>query len=92
MSDLSYTIQRRREPDWSGIPAVSLAHTGWTAPCPISASARACWDGERLFIRLEAVESRVRATLTGRLDQVWQRQLPGVLFCPHGRGCTVFQL
>ena len=82
MSDLSYTIQRRREPDWSGIPAVSLAHTGWTAPCPISASARACWDGERLFIRLEAVESRIRATLTGRLDQVCSDSCLEFFFAP----------
>lgn len=66
----AYDVLRMDAPDWTRVPSVSLEHQRWLAPCPVAASAQACHDGERLFVRMEAQESPVRATLEGPLEQV----------------------
>lgn len=66
-----YAVKRMDTPDWSVVPAVELRHTGWLEPCPIEAKAQLCWDrAETLWVRLEAKEAPIRATLTGKLDPV----------------------
>ncbi len=78
----TYTIQRVAVPDWTAIPTVELTHTGWRAPCLVAARAQACHDGETLFVRLEAEEQEIRATLTGRLDQVCNDSCLEFFFAP----------
>lgn len=68
----SYLVSRTEGADWSAAERVALSHTGWLPPSPVAAWFQACHDGERLYLRLEAEESPVRATLTGPLDQVCQ--------------------
>ena len=65
-----YTVMRVEKPDWAAVPAVTLRHQPWLAPCGIEARAQACHDGENLYVRMEAKEKNVRATLAGPLDQV----------------------
>lgn len=78
----TYTIQRVTAPDWAAVPTVELVHTGWLPPCPVAARAQACHDGETLFVRLEAEEREIRATLTGRLDQVCNDSCLEFFFAP----------
>lgn len=77
-----YLIHRMSSPDWDVVPAVELHHTGWLEPCPIAARAQACHDGEDLYIRMEAEERDIRATLTGRLDQVCNDSCLEFFFAP----------
>ena len=66
----TYSVMRAREPDWAEVPAVLLEHTGWLESCPIEAVAQVCCDEEQLWIRMEAKEAPIRATLTGKLDAI----------------------
>ncbi|MBQ2991854.1 MAG: carbohydrate-binding family 9-like protein [Clostridia bacterium] len=66
----TYRAARVSEPRWEEIEAVTLHHQPWLAPCGVSAQAKLCHDGEKLYVRMEAKEENIRATLTGALDQV----------------------
>ena len=77
-----YKVVRVAEAKWSEIPAVELTHTGWLEPCAISAKAQLCHDGENLYVRMEAVEEKIRATLTGKLDQVCDDSCLEFFFAP----------
>lgn len=65
-----YSVKMLERPDWDAVPVVELKHTGWLEACPIEAKAQVCCDGENLWVRMEAVEAPIRATLTGKLDAV----------------------
>ena len=78
----TYTVQKVITPDWNTIPVVSLNHQKWLEPCPIEAKAQACHDGERLYVRMEAKESAVRATLSGPLEQVCNDSCLEFFFAP----------
>ena len=82
MSALVCHIPKVSAPDWSQIPSLALIHTGWVEPCAIAARAQACHDGTRLLVRMEAEEQPVRATLTGRLDQVCDDSCLEFFFAP----------
>ena len=79
---MEYVIHRVQTPDWQAVPSVELRHTGWLSPCPITAQVQACHDGKHLFVRMEAVEAPVRATLTGPLDQVCDDSCLEFFFAP----------
>jgi len=78
----TYTVQKVKTPDWAQIPSVELTHQKWLTPCAIEAKAQACHDGERLYVRMEAKESAVRATLTGPLEQVCNDSCLEFFFAP----------
>jgi len=67
---MEYRVMRVHTPDWDTIPSVQLAHQPWLTPCDIAAKAQLCHDGENLYVRMEAKEAKIRATLAGTLDQV----------------------
>jgi len=77
-----YTVKRVETPDWTKIEAVELVHQPWLAPCDIAAKAQACHDGENLYIRMEAEEKDILATLTGPLDQVCNDSCLEFFFAP----------
>ncbi len=77
-----YTVPHMTPSDWSKVPVISLEHTPWLEPCSITANAQACHDGENLWIRMEAVESPIRATLTGPLDPVCTDSCLEFFFAP----------
>jgi len=86
----SYTVKRVQTSKWSAIPAVELAHQPWLAPCDVAAKAQACHDGERLYVRMEARERDVRATLTGPLDQVCDDSCLEFFFAPDAADARYF--
>ncbi|MGN0997010.1 MAG: carbohydrate-binding family 9-like protein [Candidatus Ventricola sp.] len=79
---MTYTIKRMTTPDWDAVPAVTLTHQRWLPPCDIAARAQACHDGERLFVRMQARERDIRATLTGPLEPVCQDSCLEFFFAP----------
>ena len=79
---MTYTVKRVTAPDWDAVPAVTLTHQRWLPPCDIAAKAQACHDGERLFVRMEARERDIRATLTGPLEPVCQDSCLEFFFAP----------
>lgn len=79
----TYTIVKMSAPDWANVPRAELANQKWLAPCGVEASAQACHDGERLFVRLEAKEANIRATHTGKLDQVCEDSCLEFFFAPQ---------
>lgn len=72
MSSPTYFVPRTVGADWSVPARTCLTHTGWLPPCSVAAWFQACHDGKRLYVRLEAEEAPIRATLTGPLEQVCQ--------------------
>ena len=79
---MTYTVKRMTTPDWDAAPTVTLTHQRWLPPCDIAAKAQACHDGERLFVRMEARERDIRATLTGPLEPVCQDSCLEFFFAP----------
>ena len=59
----AYTVKKVTAPCWEKIEAVELVHQPWLEPCEISAKAQLCHDGENLYVRMEAKEAEIRATL-----------------------------
>lgn len=82
MTVFSYTVPKLSVPDWSVPETVALTHTGWLPVCPISAQAQACHDGENLYVRMEAEEQPVRATMSGRLDRVCEDSCLEFFYAP----------
>lgn len=79
---MEYFVKRVTAPDWGAVERVELRHTGWLGPVPVRAWAQLCHDGEHLYVRMEAEESPVRATLTGLLDQVCDDSCLEFFFAP----------
>ena len=67
-----YIIINQSTPDWEIVPAVELHHTGWLEKVPVRAWAQLCYDEQGIWVRMEAEESPVRATLREPLDEVYQ--------------------
>ena len=78
----AYLVKRVKEVDWTQVPEIVLEHTGWLESCAVEAKAQACHDGENLWIRMEAKESPVRATLTGKLDAICTDSCLEFFFAP----------
>ena len=78
----TYTAPLLSAPDWDKVPVVELLHTGWLAPCPISARAQCCRDEGGLWVRMEAGEADIRATLTGPLDAICTDSCLEFFFAP----------
>lgn len=77
-----YTVSYFTVPDWAAVPAVELRHTGWLEEVPVRAWARLCRDDHGLWLRMEAEEAPVRATLTEPLDEVYTDSCLEFFFAP----------
>lgn len=77
-----YRVARVEKPDWDAVEAVELRNQPWLAPCGVQATAKACHDGGHLYVRMEAKEKDIRATLTGPLDQVCNDSCMEFFFAP----------
>lgn len=78
----SYIVRKVSEPDWSTIEKAELAHQPWLEPCAVRAWAQLCHDEAYLYIRMEAEEANIRATLTGLLDAVCTDSCMEFFFAP----------
>ena len=79
---MQYTVVKVQTPDWNAVSTVTLCHTPWLTPCDIEAKAQACHDGENLYVRMEAKEKNILATLTGPLEQVCNDSCLEFFFAP----------
>lgn len=79
---MEYLVRYMDVPDWSRTERAELTHTGWLEAAPVRAWAQLCHDGENLYVRMEAEENPVRATLTGKLDQVCDDSCVEFFFAP----------
>ncbi len=86
----AYVVKRVEKPDWTEIEAVELVHQPWLEPCDVAAKAQACHDGENLYIRMEAEEKDILATLTGPLDQVCNDSCLEFFFAPKADDIRYF--
>ena len=77
-----YSIPYQSAPCWDSVPAVELMHTGWLDEAPVSAKAQLCYNDEALFVRMEAKESPIRATLREPLAQVCNDSCLEFFFAP----------
>ena len=78
----TYRVLRGDGAHWDNIPRAELKETGWLEPAGVKAWMQLCHDGENLYVRLEAQESPIRATLTGTLDQVCNDSCLEFFFAP----------
>lgn len=67
---MEYEVLRMDAPRWEAVPAVPLHHAPWLTPNAVRAWAQLCHNEDTLFLRMEAEEPEIRATLTGPLEQV----------------------
>ncbi|MBQ4608782.1 MAG: carbohydrate-binding family 9-like protein [Clostridia bacterium] len=79
---MEYVVRKVASVNWDEIEAVELVHQPWLVPCAVGAKAQACHDGEKLYVRMEAEEENIRATLTGPLDQVCNDSCLEFFFAP----------
>ena len=77
-----YTVKKVSATCWEKIEKVTLSHQPWLEPCAVEAAAQLCHDGENLYVRMEAKEENIRATLTGPLDQVCNDSCMEFFFAP----------
>lgn len=77
-----YSIPYQPVPCWDSVPVVELQHTGWLAETPVSARAQLCYNDEALFVRMEAQEDPIRATLREPLAQVCNDSCLEFFFAP----------
>ena len=87
---MEYAVKRMERPDWGRADRVELTDTGWLPPAPVRAWAQLCHDGENLYVRMEAEEAPVRATLTGLLDQVCDDSCLEFFFAPEAEDGRYF--
>ncbi len=78
----TYTILRQEHPCWDTIPKVDLTHVGWLPECPVSAQVQTVHNGQTLFVRMEAKETPILATLTDPLSQVCNDSCLEFFFAP----------
>ena len=68
---MEYTIQKAvfdsgKNIDWESVPAAKIGNVCWGYGQPdVAASAKLCYDCEKLYVRLSAKEKDIRAEFTG---------------------------
>ena len=80
-----YSIVRKRE-DWQEIPVASIGHSLWTENPGITAEGQLCYDEERLYVHMKAVEKEIRAVYTAPLSPVFLDSCLEFFFRPDGSG------
>ncbi len=79
-----YLIRRvSGEPDWETVLRLEISHVLWRPDCGIRADGRFCHDGLNLYVRLSAVEERIRAEYFAPLSPVCQDSCLEFFFMPE---------
>ena len=87
---MEYEVYRVDTPDWDAVPAVRLQHAPWLTPNAVSAQAQLCHNGQTLFLRMQAWEEDIRATLEGPLVQVCNDSCMEFFFAPDTEDARYF--
>ena len=77
-----YVARKMLAPDWDVLPTATLMHMPWGTRCFITAKAQACYNEDMLWVRLEAQESPIRATLKAELSTVCTDSCLEFFFAP----------
>ena len=78
-----YTILRRKEPfSWEQIPALPVSNQLWGTETDITAQAQLCYDGEAIYVAMEATERHIRAEECGKLGMPCLDSCLEFFFCP----------
>ena len=77
-----YRVKTVENPCWEQIESVSLEHMNWLEPCSVAAKAQVCCTENDLWVRMEAEEQAIRATLTGALDSICTDSCLEFFFAP----------
>jgi len=83
--ETEYSIVRKRE-DWQEIPVASIGHSLWTENPGITAEGQLCYDEERLYVHMKAVEKEIRAVYTAPLSPVFLDSCLEFFFRLEGSG------
>ena len=79
---LEYQVIKVKTPDFQNVPKINLQNTGWLPDCGVEATAQLCHDGKNLYVRMEAAEKDIRATLTDPMAQVCEDSCLEFFFAP----------
>lgn len=77
-----YEICKSAKPEWEKVEGVNLNHTAWLPEIDVSAVAKACYNDEKLYLRLEAKEEFIREELTGPYQMVCEDSCLEFFFAP----------
>ncbi len=73
MRENEYTLLRTADrPNWAAVPAAALLPCRWSPNPPPRAEAKAAWNEEALFVRLESFAAPARAVNTEPDSAVWE--------------------
>lgn len=79
----TYTIKRIfGAPDWAEVPALQVDQHLWLESDHIAMQAQICYDDEALYVRMTAVEPRIRAEYDAPLSMVCEDSCMELFFCP----------
>ena len=69
-------------PNWADVPAVNIDQKLHPTDANVTAQAQLCYDEHALYVRLSAQEEKIRAELTGTLDEICEDSCLEFFFCP----------
>ena len=89
----TYTISPiSGEINWTAIPALPIDLPHWGTETDILAQARLCYDSEALYIKMEAVETDIRAEEEGPLASPCRDSCLEFFFCPMDGDSRYFNI
>ena len=78
-----YTAQHcNGMPNWADVPAVNIDQKLHPTDANVTAQAQLCYNEHALYVRLSAQEEKIRAELTGTLDEICEDSCLEFFFCP----------
>ena len=79
----TYTVIRRPENgDWNTVPVLKMENNLFSSESDVTATAQVCYDETALYVKLQAVETQIRAELTGALDEICEDSCLEFFFSP----------
>lgn len=69
-------------PNWADVPAINIDQKLHPTDANVTAQAQLCYDEHALYVRLSAQEEKIRAELTGTLDEICEDSCLEFFFCP----------
>lgn len=66
----TYTVVKiTGAPNWENVPVMPIDNLLWTDSIDVTAQAQLCYDGDNLYVRLEAVEPHIRMEETDPMSE-----------------------
>ena len=82
----TYTMQKINiVPDWDAIPVMPIDNFLWLDPVDVTAQAQICWDDEAFYVRMKALEPKLRMQESGLVPEVCRDSCFEFFFQPTDR-------